>query len=117
MQEVQEVPIDMSNTVHKFAVLDVVQRVSIKHWDKFSFFLGLRDETIQLLSREKAQEERYYKSVKEWLKVYQHKATFAALSEILEQCSEHEAQIAMNSRLECNREYLIGSKWSGASPT
>ena len=105
-QEILQVPIDMANIVHKFAVLDVVQRMSLSHWDKFSSFLGLGKETVEVLSREKAVEERYYKSIKEWLKTNRERATFAALNGFLDQCSEHRAQVVMRKRLECNRDTL-----------
>ena len=105
-QEILQVPIDMANIVHKFAVLDVVQRMSLSHWDKFSSFLGLGKETVKVLSREKAAEERYYKSIKEWLKMNRERATFAALNGFLDQCSEHGAQVVMRKRLECNRDTL-----------
>lgn len=96
----------MTNIVHKFAVLDIVQRISLDHWTRFSSLLGLGEETVEILSREKAPEERYYKSIKEWLKVNRERATFAALNELLEQCSEHRAQVVMRKRLECNRDTL-----------
>ena len=93
----------MANTVHKFAVLDVVQRISINNWTRFSSLLGLSKETVEVLSREKASEERYYKSINEWLKMKRERATFAVLNELLEECREHGAQIVMKRRLECNR--------------
>ena len=108
-QEILQVPIDMSNVVHKFAVLDVVQRIPPNHWTRFSALLGLSKETVELLSREKASEERYYKSIKEWLKVNREGATFAALSELLEQCNEQRAQIVMRKRLECNRDTQLSA--------
>jgi hypothetical protein len=37
-------------------------------------------------------------SIKEWLKVNRERATFAALSELLEQCSEHAAQIVIREK-------------------
>ena len=108
-QEILQVPIDMANVVHKFAILDVVQRISLNHWTRFSSLLGLSKETVELLSREKASEERYYKSIKEWLKVNREGATFAALSELLEQCNERRAQIVMRKRLECNRDTQLSA--------
>lgn len=84
--------------------MDVVQRISLNHWTKFSSLLGLSKDNVELLSREKASEERYYKSIKEWLKMNREGATFAALDELLEQCSEHRAQIVMRKRLEYNRD-------------
>ena len=105
-QDILEVPINMANIVHKFAVLDVVQRISPNHWTRFSSSLGLSKETVELLSREKESEERYYKSIKEWLKVNRERATFAALNELLEHCSERRAQAVMRKRLECNRDAL-----------
>lgn len=106
-QEILQVQIDMSNTVHKFAVLDVVQRISLNHWTRFSSLLGLSKEIVESLSREKAPEERYYKSIKEWLKLNREGATFAALDGLLEQCNERRAQIIMRKRLECNRNVQV----------
>ena len=104
-----QVPIDMANTVHKFAILDVAQRISSKHWDYFSSLLGLSKETLQDLSKEKATEEKYYNAIKEWLKIKRERATFAVLEDLLEQCSQRGAQIVMKKRLEYNRDLLKGA--------
>ena len=103
------VPIDMTNIVHKFAILDVVQRISASHWTYFPSLLGLNRETVQVLSKEKATEERYYNAIKEWLKRERERATFAVLDDLLEQCSQLGAQIVMKKRLECNSDVLEGA--------
>lgn len=105
-RDMLQVPIDMANPVHKFAILDVVQRIPSKHWDYFSSLLGLSKETVQALSKERATEEKYYNAVKEWLKIKRERATFAVLEDLLEQCSQRGAQIVMKKRLECNRDLL-----------
>lgn len=112
-REMLQVPIDMENTIHKFAILDVVQRISVSHWTFFSSQLGLSKDAVQKLSEEKATEERYYKAIKEWLKVKrQARATFADLDELLNECSQHGAQIVMKKRLEYNRDVLQGASVS-----
>ena len=108
-QALLQVPIDMTNKVHKFAILDVVQRISIERWTRFTSLLGLSEETIQVLSRKRATEEKYYHAIKEWLRTKNERATFMALNDFLEQCSEHGAQVIMKMRLEYNRDVLEGA--------
>ena len=104
-----QVPIDMRNKVHKFAILDVVQRISVNHWILFTSLLGLNKKTVEVLWKEKATEEKYYHAIKEWLRMKGERATFAALHDHLEQCSERGAQAIMKMRLESNRDLLEGA--------
>ena len=92
--------------MHKFAILDVVQRISLRHWNTICSRLELSRETIHEIQREESTEEKYYNAIKEWLKVKREEATFAVLNDLLEQCRQHGAQIVMRKRLECNRDLL-----------
>ena len=95
--------------MHKFAILDVVQRISVRHWTYFLSHFELSRETVQKLSKERAIEEKYYNAIKEWLKIKREQATFAVLNDLLGQCNQRGAQMVMKQRLKCNRHLLEGA--------
>lgn len=81
----------------------------MNNWTLFTSLLGLNKKTVEVLSKERATEEKYYHAIKEWLRMKGERATFAALNDHLEQCSERGAQAIMKMRLECNRDLLEGA--------
>ena len=90
--------IDFSNRVHKFAILDICQRLSSDIWEEFASALMLPSTTIDKLRVEKAVEERYYMMIKGWLGG-SSLHTFSELQELLERFNCQDAVSTMERRL------------------
>ena len=85
--EVLQNSIDMKNRMHKFAILDISQRLRANKWQTLAGKLEIPNTTIQQLTKtENVVEERYYKLFREWLNCKREAATFAVLRDILETC-------------------------------
>jgi len=85
--EVLQNSIDMKNRMHKFAILDISQRLRANKWQTLAGKLEIPNTTIQQLTKtENVVEERYYILFREWLNYKREAATFAVLRDILEAC-------------------------------
>lgn len=87
LDEVLQNSIDMKNRMHKFAILDISQRLRANKWQTLAGKLEIPNTTIQQLTKtENVVEERYYKLFREWLNCKREAATFAVLQDVLETC-------------------------------
>ena len=93
-------PIDLRVTTHKFAILDLAQRLSIDSWEQLAGELDMsrHRELMQKLSTEKAVEEKFYKLLKEWVQVKNEEATYAALHNAVEACDQRTALSVVRRR-------------------
>ena len=74
--------------MHKFAILDISQRLKANKWQMLAKNLEVPNTKIQHLERTEAvAEERYYKLFREWLSDKQEAATFAILRNACDQKS------------------------------
>lgn len=83
--------ISMTDPSHKYAILDICQRLGPEYrtWKAFASELGLSKQQIQKIKREEQlPEERYYLALKQWTVDKKTLATFASLGTILEKCNQ-----------------------------
>ena len=81
-------PIQLEDTRHKFAILDISQRLNSTKFVSFSKSLGLSDGIIdEIKKREEVQEEQFYLVIKHWV-LGKEKATFNKLINCLQTCGE-----------------------------
>jgi len=81
--EVLQNSIYMKNRMHKFAILDISQRLRANKWQTLAGKLEIPNTTIQqLIKTENCVEEQYYKLFREWLNYKREAATFAVLRDI-----------------------------------
>ena len=92
-------PINLKDTKHKFALLDLCQRLRADKWNVFAMSLQLPHDLILQFEKEQQIEERYYKTLKCWVKRKQEGATFDALCNTLKSCSQENAIIVVKRRL------------------
>ena len=80
--------IDFDNRTHKFAVLDICQRISTDHFQQFCIRLGLQQHIINsIVSKESLHEEQYYHAMKTWIKSNEN-VTFNNLKLALLSCGQ-----------------------------
>ena len=93
--------VNLRNSTHKFAILDISQRLGADRWSAIARKLCLQEEDIQeIQTTESCVEERYYKMLKQWVKSRQDEATFAALRDTLTSCNQTAAVGVVLRRLE-----------------
>ena len=93
--------IDLSNRVHKYAILDICQRMSSDVWEQFANALLLPSTVIDKLRAEAAVEERYYLMLKGWLSGTRSH-TFNELQELLVRFNFVDAVSEIKRRLSAN---------------
>ena len=106
-EEILQSPIDLRNRTHKFAILDVSQRLRANKWQQLARKLEIPNETIQQLKRtESVTEECYYQVFKEWLNHTKGDATFGVLQDVLVSCNQRSAMEIIRRRLTSRGETL-----------
>ena len=106
-EEILQSPIDLRNRMHKFAILDISQRLRANKWQQLARKLGIPNETIQQLKRtESVTEECYYQVFKEWLNNTKGDATFELLQDVLVSCNQRSAMEIVRRRLMSRGETL-----------
>ena len=86
--------------MHKFAILDISQRLRANKWQQLARKLEIPNETIQQLRRtENIAEECYYKVFKEWLNCKKGDATFGLLQAVLVSCNQRSVMEIVRRRL------------------
>ena len=93
--------VDLRNSTHRFAILDISQRLGADRWSAIARKLCLQEDDIQRIQKaESCVEERYYKMLKQWVKLRQDGATFAALQDALTSCNQTAAVSVVVRRLQ-----------------
>lgn len=106
-EEILQSPIDLRNQMHKFAILDISQRLRANKWQQLARKLEIPNETIQQLKRtESVTEECYYQVFKEWLNNTKEDATFELLQDVLVSCNQRSAMEIVRRRLMSRGETL-----------
>ena len=99
-EEILQTSIDLRNRIHKFAILDISQRLRANKWQQLARKLEIPNETIQQLKRtEIVTEECYYQVFKEWLNCKKEDATFGLLQAVLVSCNQRGAMEIVRRRL------------------
>ena len=105
-EEILQSPIDLRNRMHKFAILDISQRLRANKWQQLARKLEIPNETILQLKRtESVTEECYYQVFKEWLNK-KGDATFGVLQDVLVSCDQRSAMEIVRRRLTSHGETL-----------
>ena len=99
-EEILQTSIDLRNRIHKFAILDISQRLRANKWQQLARKLEIPNQTIQQLkSTENVTEECYYQVFKEWLNYKKGDATFGLLQAVLVSCNQRSAMEIVRRRL------------------
>ena len=84
---------------HKFAILDISQRLESSKFKDFCSRLGLHVDSINNIEEEHTlSEEQYYHALKTWI-ANKKKATFRELSDYLISCGEDKLKNLIIMRL------------------
>ena len=95
---------------HKYALLDISQRMLHSNWKKIGHELKLSHGLITHLEEcEKNIQERYYKLLVEFVTEFKEKATFRILREVLRECDENLAADILEERLQTRTELVISA--------
>ncbi|XP_003391780.1 PREDICTED: uncharacterized protein LOC100638322 [Amphimedon queenslandica] len=98
-------PIDTRNRGHKFAVLDICQRMTKNHFKQFVSYLGLDSTRIEAIIREEPLlEEQYYTALKEIIESKGAAVTLNDLKEGLRLCLRHDLVALVMRRIEATRD-------------
>lgn len=100
-----QTPINLLDKTHKYALLDVCQRLPLERWYQIADLLKLSNDTVERLGKEESAEERFYKTLKEWVRG-EDEACFEELEMVLMRCGGEGAIVAMKMRLEPSRQIL-----------
>ncbi len=80
--------IQLENTIHKFAILDISQRLDYDKFVVFSRMLELSDDLIEAIrGTDDLHEEQFYSVLKRWIQ-NTRSATFNQLIKCLRACNE-----------------------------
>lgn len=101
-----DVSIRMGIRRHKFAILDVSQRLREPKWRDIGVRLDLDEVFLSKLTKE-CIEERYYLMLKEWVELSRGGATFSRLREVLVDLEEDIALLVLEARLNSRGRILI----------
>ena len=97
-----------TNRFHRYALLDVSQRLSPQTWRQFGSYLGLDETFLRELEEEEDEiEERYYSILMEW--IGRGHATFQHLCEALSHFNENVALTILKDRLDSETDIVISS--------
>ncbi len=99
MEQLLRCPIDLTQRRHKFALLDLAQRLAPDKWHGIATRLELPDPVLQNIKIERQPEEKYYKTLKQWVSTKKMEATFATLRDVLESYEQFAAVDVMVRRL------------------
>lgn len=95
---------------HKYALLDISQRMLRRNWKQFGHKLKLRDDFLTKLEKsEKNLHERYYKLLVGYVEEYQENATFKIIRKVLRECNENLAAAILEERLRTRTELVISA--------
>ena len=85
----KRIPILLEDTAHKFAILDISQRLNYDKFIKFSQSLGLTQNVIERArSTNDLHEEQFYLILKTWIQEKGNSATFNQLINSIILCKE-----------------------------
>lgn len=95
---------------HKYALLDISQRMLRSNWKIFGHGLKLQDDLLDELEQtEKNIHERYYKLLVQFVVLFREKATFRVLRDVLRECGENLAAEILEERLRTRTELVISA--------
>lgn len=103
---VYDIAIKMSVRKHKFAILDVSQRLPETKWQDIGVKLDLGEVFMTKLAKE-CTEERYYLMLKKWVESSEGTATFSHLRDILVDLEEDTALLVLEARLNSRGRILV----------
>lgn len=85
----EDIVIQLNNTNHKFAILDISQRLDYEKFVTFCRTLSLPNDTRdQIQQTNDLHEEQFYLALKYWINSSTIKATFNQLINCLKHCNE-----------------------------
>lgn len=105
-EDVYEKSIIMNNRRHKYAILDVSQRLPELKWRDIGGRLKLGEAFLSKLTKEGI-EERYYLMLKKWVDSSGGGATFSKLQRLLLELEEGSALVVLEARLNSRGRILI----------
>ncbi len=98
MQSIYSVPINVTIKKHKFAILDICQRLPFAKWEEIGIKLGMESAFIDDLSKEEEIEERFYAMIMKRIEIGDGRMTFLDLRDIIK--DEETALLVLEERLE-----------------
>ncbi len=95
------IPIILEDTAHKFAILDISQRLNYDKFITFSQTLGLVHSIIEtIVSTNDLQQEQFYLVLKIWIQDKRKSATFEQLIKCIKSCGEDHVIQYITQRLQ-----------------
>ena len=101
-----DVSIRMNIRRHKFAILDVSQRLPELKWQDIGVKLALDEVFLTNLTKE-CTEEKYYLMLKKWVELSGGGATFTQLRKMLRDLEEDTALLVLEARLNSRGRILV----------
>ena len=94
-------PIDLTETIQKYAILDIAQRLPASKLREIAEKLEIPQHTVRDIHRKHCRvEEIYYHLLKCWLESKEDEATFGRLREALGECQQSAVCAVMLRRLD-----------------
>lgn len=92
----------MTKRNHKFALLDVCQRMEADHFKQFCIEMGLdRESAERIIRQEPLPEEQYYNALKELVQGSSNPLTFNDVKDGLLSCSRMDLVTLVINRIKC----------------